>query len=138
MMSRAGDIRCVECALVDNLRAGAELNLLSAPYNTTGTMNRTIIAINTRAMKPFTVTDSENHTNESGDAVTARKLRRKLQVANGTDVLPASGLPHSQRDDPDKGTSYGWCDTAHCPHAVLSHPCLHPCSSSLRYDRSKL
>ena len=49
-MSRAGDIRCEDCALVDNLRAGAELNRMNAPYGTTGTYN-TVIAVNTPAMK---------------------------------------------------------------------------------------
>lgn len=48
-MSRAGDIRCVECNLVDNMRAGAELNRQDAPYGTTGTYD-TIIAVNTPAM----------------------------------------------------------------------------------------
>lgn len=106
-MSKAGDIRCVECALVDNLRAGVELNRLKAPYNTTGTMNRTIIAINTRAMQPFTVSDNA----DTEDDAASRKLSRLLREADDTDELPASGLPHFQRDDPDQGTSYGWCDT---------------------------
>ena len=50
MMSKAGDVRCQDCALVDNLRAGAELDQLPAPYGTTGTYN-TVIAVNTAAMK---------------------------------------------------------------------------------------
>lgn len=54
MLSRAGDVRCVGCALVDNMRAGAELNRMDAPYGTTGTYD-TIIGINSPAMakKPF-------------------------------------------------------------------------------------
>ena len=50
MMSRAGDVRCQDCALVDNLRTGAELGQMSSPYGTTGTYN-TVIAVNTAAMK---------------------------------------------------------------------------------------
>jgi hypothetical protein len=55
MMSQAGDIRCLQCALVDNMRSGAELNRMSAPYNTTGTMNNTIIAINTLSQRMLIV-----------------------------------------------------------------------------------
>lgn len=102
MMSRAGDIRCVECALVDNLRSGVELNRMIAPFNTTGTMSRTIIAINTRAMKPFAVANITG----TDDASVTRRL-----AAEGTDELPASGLPHFLRDDPDRGTSFGWYGT---------------------------
>ena len=101
-MSRAGDIRCNECALVDNMRAGVELNRIAAPYNTTGTMNGTIIAINSRAMKPFAVS-----TTSETESATTRK--RSLRDTTGSDALPHSGLPHFQRDDPDQGTSYGWC-----------------------------
>ena len=50
MMWRAGDVRCQDCALVDNLRAGAELYQMSAPYGSTGTYN-TVIAVNTAAMQ---------------------------------------------------------------------------------------
>jgi hypothetical protein len=49
MMSLAGDVRCVDCNLIDNMRAGAELNRMAAPHGTTGTYN-TIIAVNTPAM----------------------------------------------------------------------------------------
>ena len=101
-MSRAGDIRCNECALVDNMRAGVELNRMAAPYNTTGTMNGTIIAVNTRAMKPFTAAAATED-----QSVTTRK--RSLRDTTDSDSLPQSGLPHFQRDDPDQGTSYGWC-----------------------------
>lgn len=102
MMSRAGDIRCLGCALVDNMRAGAELNRMNAPYNTTGTVDGTLIAINTRAMQPFIVSDSTE--TEDGSAT------RRLRDTSAPPELPASGLPHSQRDDPDAGTSFGWCD----------------------------
>jgi hypothetical protein len=107
MLSEAGDIRCLECALVDNLRTGAELNRMSAPYNTTGTMNNTIIAINTRAMKPFTI----SRETENEESSTLDKLDRRLSETNASDLLPASGLPHFQRDDPDQGITYGWCVT---------------------------
>eukprot|EP00892_Ulva_mutabilis_P008257 jgi/Ulvmu1/5803/UM025_0058.1 len=49
MMSRAGDVRCEECALIDNMRAGAELNRMDGPYGTTGTYN-TIIGVYSPAM----------------------------------------------------------------------------------------
>lgn len=49
MLSLAGDVRCEGCALIDNMRAGAELNRMAAPYGTTGTYN-TIIGINSPAM----------------------------------------------------------------------------------------
>lgn len=101
MMSRAGDIRCIECSLVDNMRAGAELNRMLAPYNTTGTMNGTVIAINSRAMKPFT-------TPATSAAESGATRKRSLRDTTGLDTLPSSGLPHFQRDDPDRGTTFGW------------------------------
>lgn len=53
-MSRAGDVRCVGCSLIDNMRAGAELNRMDAPYGTTGTYD-TVIGVNSPAMasRPF-------------------------------------------------------------------------------------
>ena len=96
-MSRVGDVRCVTCSLVDNMRAGAELNRLSAPYNTTGTLD-TIIAVNSRAMQ------------HAATAAGASTARRRLTQDHSTDALPVSGFPHLQRDDPDRGTTYGWCD----------------------------
>jgi hypothetical protein len=95
-MSRAGDVRCVGCALVDNMRAGAELNRLTAPYNTTGTID-TVIAVNTRAMQPAAGLSS------SGSS------RRRLATEAASMVLPASNFPHRQRDDPDSGNTFGWC-----------------------------
>jgi hypothetical protein len=106
MLSQAGDVRCLECALVDNLRTGAELNRMSAPYNTTGTMNNTIVAVNTRAIKPFV--NSKNSANEA--AFRKPDFSRRLSETNDSDKLPGSGLPHFQRDDPDQGITYGWCD----------------------------
>ena len=112
MMSRAGDIRCNGCALVDNLRAGVELNRLSAPYNTTGTMNGTIIAVNSRAMKPFT-------TSATAEAESENTRKRSLRDTADLDTLPPSGLPHFQRDDPDKGNTFGWCAT--CSQCQAKH-----------------
>jgi hypothetical protein len=96
-MSRVGDVRCIGCALVDNMRAGVELNRLSAPYNTTGTID-TIIAVNTRATSGHLLDTGSSHVPTANDSSSALATS-----------LSSSAFPHWERSDPDKGSTYGWC-----------------------------